>query len=260
MAVTPAAAPPPGLGSDFDHPPSKAQTVYIVMSVCLGLVTLLVAIRIYTRARITKSLWWDDWTSLLAWVFFIALLRVTFGAVENGGGVDMWNVPKSKYTHFITYWNNIMIMARVDITLAKVAILLLYLRIFVPHQTGSRQMWFWIWFMVVFNVVYCLVLILLIQLQCVGHKTPQANGSCLDQHVLLITASAINVITEVAILIVAIVAVWGLRMPIGKKVACVAVLSFGSAGIAFSLARLMWQSLTKNTNPTMYNMTVIMLA
>lgn len=78
-----------------------------------------------------------------------------------------------------------MIMARVDITLAKVAILLLYLRIFVPRQTGSRKMWFWIWFMVVFNVVYCLVLIMLIQLQCVGHKTPQANGSCLDQHVCI---------------------------------------------------------------------------
>ncbi|KAF1969177.1 hypothetical protein BU23DRAFT_244243 [Bimuria novae-zelandiae CBS 107.79] len=153
-----------------------------------------------------------------------------------------------------------MIMARVDITLAKVAILLLYLRVFVPRQTDSRQMWFWIWFMVVFNVVYCLVLILLIQLQCVGHKTPQANGSCLDQHLLLITASVINVITEFAILLVAIVAVWGLHMPLGKKVACVAVLSFGSAGIAFSLARLIWQSLMKNTNPTVYNMTVIMLA
>jgi len=76
-----------------------------------------------------------------------------------------------------------MIMARVDITLAKVAILLLYLRIFVPRQTGSRKMWLWIWFMVVFNVVYCLVLILLIQLQCVGHKIPQANGSCLNQQV-----------------------------------------------------------------------------
>lgn len=34
-------------------------------------------------------------------VFFIALLRVTFGAVENGGGIDIWNVPKSTYSHFI---------------------------------------------------------------------------------------------------------------------------------------------------------------
>lgn len=260
MAATAAAGPPPGLVSNFVDPPSKAPIIYAVMSICLGLVTLLVAIRIYTRVRITKSLWWDDTASVLAWVFFIALLRVTFGAVENGGGVAIWNVPKTKYTHFIKYWNNIMIMARVDITLAKVAILLLYLRIFVPRQTGSRQMWFWIWFMVVFNVVYCLVLILLIQLQCVGHKTPGANGSCLDQHILIITASAINVITEVAILVVAVVAVWGLHMPLGRKVACVSVLSFGSAGIVFSLARLIWQSVTKNTNPTVYNMTVIMLA
>lgn len=260
MAATAAALPPLGVVPNFEDPPSKAQTVYIVMSTCLVLVTLLVAIRVYTRARITKSLWWDDWASVLAWVFFIALLGVTFGAVENGGGVDIWNLRKAKYRRFIKYWNYIMIMARVDITWAKVAILLLYLRIFVPHQTGSRQMWFWIWFMVVFNVVYCLVLIMLIQLQCVGHKTPQANGSCLDQHLLLVTASLINVITEVAILVVAVVAVWGLRMPFGRKVACVSVLSFGSAGIAFSLTRLIWQSLMKNTNPTVYNMTVIMLA
>ena len=88
-----------------------------------------------------------------------------------------------------------MIIARVDITLAKVAILLLYLRIFVPHQTGSRRMWFWIWFMVVFNVVYCLVLILLIPLQCVGHKTPQANGGCLDQHVRLRSLLAQSMLT-----------------------------------------------------------------
>lgn len=55
-----AATPPAGLETDFDHPPSRAKTVYIVMSVCLGLVTLLVAVRIYTRARISKPLWWDD--------------------------------------------------------------------------------------------------------------------------------------------------------------------------------------------------------
>lgn len=60
MAATAAALPPLGVVTNFEDPPSKAQTVYIVMSICLVLVTLLVAIRVYTRARITKSLWWDD--------------------------------------------------------------------------------------------------------------------------------------------------------------------------------------------------------
>lgn len=32
------------------------------------------------------------------------------------------------------------------------------------------------------------------------------------------------------------------------------------SGIGFSLVRLLWQSLTKNKNPTVYNMVVIMLA
>ena len=34
-------------------------------------------------------------------VFYIALLAVTFGAVDNGGGIDIWNVRKTKYMRFI---------------------------------------------------------------------------------------------------------------------------------------------------------------
>jgi hypothetical protein len=227
--LLPAVTPPPGVTSNFEDPPSKAHIIHIVFSVCLGLVTLLVAIRIYTRACISKPLWWDDLASLLAWVFFIALVGVTFGAVENGGGVDAWNVSKETYKVYNKYWRLIMIMARVDITLAKVAILLLFLRLFVPRQTGSRQMWFWIWAMIIFNVIYCIVLILLIQLQCIRRKVPPPNGSCLNQQMLIISASTINVITEIAILGVAVLAVWGLRMPTKRKIAIIALLSFGSA-------------------------------
>ncbi|KAF2265547.1 hypothetical protein CC78DRAFT_579039 [Lojkania enalia] len=256
----PAMPPPAGLTPNFENPPSQAYIVYIVMSLCLALVTLLVAVRIYTRIRIAKPLWWDDLASLLAWIFFLGLIGVTFGAVRCGGGVDIWNVSKPRYAKFNKYWKNIMIVARIDITFAKLAILLLFLRLFVPHTIGSKQMWFWIWFMIFFNIIYCIVLILLIQLQCVRRKDPPPNGNCLDQHLLIVTASLINVITEVAILIVPVFAVWGLRMPLTRKLAIVALLSFGSAGIAFSMARLIWQAVTTNNNPTIYNMTVIMLA
>lgn len=121
-----------------------------------------------------------------------------------------------------------MILARVDITLAKIAILLLFLRVFVPRQTGSKKMWAWIWFMIFFNIVYCIVLVLLVQLQCIRRAVQPPNGSCLNQQVLIISASAINTITEIAILAVAVWAVWGLRMPLKRKIAIVAILSFGS--------------------------------
>lgn len=59
-AFTPAATPPEGVLVNFENPPSNAPIIYIVMTTCLVIVTLLVAVRLYTRAFITKPLWWDD--------------------------------------------------------------------------------------------------------------------------------------------------------------------------------------------------------
>lgn len=121
-----------------------------------------------------------------------------------------------------------MIVSRTDITLAKVAILLLYLRIFVPRLIGSRKMWLWIWGMIIFNVLYCVFFTLLVELQCIGRKINRSGG-CLNMQVLIITAAAINLATEIAILAVAVVAIWGLRLPTTRKIAIIALLTFGLA-------------------------------
>ena len=121
-----------------------------------------------------------------------------------------------------------MAIARLDVTLAKLAILLLFLRLFEPKKTGRKQLRFWLWFMIFFNVLYCAVYMLVVQLQCI-HRKKAENGSCVDEHLLLMTASLINVITEIALLIVPIFIVRGLRIPTAKKIGIVAILSFGTA-------------------------------
>ena len=40
---------------------------------------------------------------------------------------------------------------------------------------------------------------------------------CLDEYAVLISASVINVTTDIIILVVPIVAIWGLHMPSEKK-------------------------------------------
>jgi len=125
-----------------------------------------------------------------------------------------------------------MAISRLDVTLAKLAILLLFLRLFEPRKTGRKQLWFWLWFMVFFNTVFCAIYMLLVQLQCV-HRKISVNGSCLDEHLLLMTASLINVITEIALLIVPVFVVRGLRIPTGKKIGIVGILSFGTASVSF---------------------------
>ena len=56
----PAMAPPPGQQSDFIHPKTLSPSLIAVNSVFLPMMVFSVAIRIYVRARITHSFWWDD--------------------------------------------------------------------------------------------------------------------------------------------------------------------------------------------------------
>jgi len=126
-----------------------------------------------------------------------------------------------------------MILARLDVTIAKVAILLLFLRLFEPHKTGRKRLRFWLWFMIFFNSLSGAIYVLLIQLQCVGRREAP-NGSCVNERLLLLTASLINVITEIALLVVPIVVIRGLHIPMLKKIGIVGVLSFGTASVLIS--------------------------
>lgn len=58
--------PPPGLEANFVNPPSQMTGNIILHSVCLSLVTLTVAVRLYTRKHINRGLSVDDCKSLAA--------------------------------------------------------------------------------------------------------------------------------------------------------------------------------------------------
>lgn len=60
QAITPAAAPPPGLVSNFVDPPSTAATVVILSSIFLPVSILSVCLRMYTRARLIRLVGSDD--------------------------------------------------------------------------------------------------------------------------------------------------------------------------------------------------------
>lgn len=58
--VGPAANPPPGVTSNFTNGPSRHKYNIVCQTICLTTVTTLVAIRVYTKSRVLKSLGWDD--------------------------------------------------------------------------------------------------------------------------------------------------------------------------------------------------------
>ena len=59
-ASLPVGNPPPGVISNFDHPPSRAVVEYVGIGVCLGVTLVFVLLRIYVKVARTRAWGWDD--------------------------------------------------------------------------------------------------------------------------------------------------------------------------------------------------------
>jgi hypothetical protein len=68
LAQLPAMPPPPGEVTNFDNPPSIAIRAIVPISIFLGLMIVVVAMRMYSRLWIIKRAGPDDWTALFAGV------------------------------------------------------------------------------------------------------------------------------------------------------------------------------------------------
>lgn len=110
----------------------------------------------------------------------------------------------------------------------KVSIVLFYQRLFVPYGTRWTLIWWSIWFAFWWNLLYAIALVLAVAFECVGKGALVAAGKqCVDEYAVLICASVINVTTDLMILVIPIVAIWGLHMPAEKKWRILAVFAVG---------------------------------
>jgi hypothetical protein len=56
----PLSPPTPPQVSNFVNPATLAPTIIAISTICLAVMIPFVIIRIYSKARIVKALWWDD--------------------------------------------------------------------------------------------------------------------------------------------------------------------------------------------------------
>ena len=100
----------------------------------------------------------------------------------------------------------------------------MFLNIFYPAGARKNKNFYAIWFVIWFNLLYCIALVLLVLLQCVGKKS---QSNCVNEYFVLITASIINVISDIAMLVIPLIAVWDLHAPTKKKFRLLAVFAVG---------------------------------
>ena len=109
----------------------------------------------------------------------------------------------------------------------KVAVLLQYLRIFVP----LRNRVFWLtWSLIAVNIIINTALAVSFGFQCLPRRkiwTPTLDGQCINLGAAFIISAVANTITDIAVFLLPLYSIWDLQLPWERKVGVSAVFAVG---------------------------------
>lgn len=98
----PAMKPPPGVVPEFDDPPNRNTMALAVISVCLGVTTIVVALRFYSRCAVLRRVQLQDYLLLVSFAAYIAIIGLIYRLANSPGlFVHMWDLRSRDTVEFL---------------------------------------------------------------------------------------------------------------------------------------------------------------
>ncbi|KAK0386812.1 hypothetical protein NLU13_6648 [Sarocladium strictum] len=215
---------------------SRSTEVKVAVTACLALTLIIVILRCIARWTVSNRLWWDDWTTIIATVFFVGLCSVQLAGARLGFGKHYWNVkPENAPTIFQLFYAAQIQYIIVQVV-AKVSILVLFGRIF-PATWLQRAVIVCSVFLIAHGSVYMLLIIL----QCLPVHAVwdrSITAKCLNLTAITVSGAILSIIEDVVIFALPIKEVLMLRLTMQKRIALVLMFSVGSFACVTSIVRL----------------------
>ncbi|OCL09637.1 hypothetical protein AOQ84DRAFT_353935 [Glonium stellatum] len=213
-------------------------TAYAVATVMFILGTASIFLRLYCRGFVLNKFGWDDVMAVFLLVVNTLQQAILYSFLHYGCGkhitlLSAYQVQKiiewlfvEEIFYMFTHW------------VIKQAFLLFYLRLS-PKKTLKRL----VWATMGLNTAFTLTNWLLAFLQCrpfaaILQAKDYPDAKCIDELIILIVPSILNIVTDIIILILPISTVWSLQMSRRRKIGVVAVISFGASAVLISSLRL----------------------
>ncbi|KAI4249064.1 MAG: hypothetical protein LQ352_005733 [Teloschistes flavicans] len=214
--------------------------------------------QLFTKYFLMNGLKWEDYTVILAWVNFKVfsslekrdtdnvpqLLLIPFTVlgmvtvISYGASSHQWNITLDQVIHFASLANVIEILYHLTIMTTKIAVLLQYLRIFVPTRNRTFYL---TWSLIGVNIIINISLALAFGVQCVPRRkiwTPKLEGRCIDLGAAFIISAVTNTITDISAFLLPLSSIWELQLPRDRKIGVSAVFAVGLFACIASIMRL----------------------
>ncbi|KAH7060754.1 hypothetical protein B0J12DRAFT_342980 [Macrophomina phaseolina] len=239
LSQVPAMQPPEGVQSNLIDPPSYHHRLLVLNIVFTSCMVALVAVRLVVKGLISKVLWWDDLACVVAAMGSITHAVVMMIQTRIGYGRHMWDIPvtwllKKSNLGLLNADNPVYLTT---IYMAKVSMLLLYLRIF-PRNTNMGR---WIIYMLVFLTAFWLSMLgpaIAAQYKCVSLSAPSTDFCTAISNSLIILNAAVTVATDFYVLLLPIPPFFKLLFKTRQKLLICIIFLTGLVACAASTTRL----------------------
>uniref|UniRef100_L2FME2 CFEM domain-containing protein n=1 Tax=Colletotrichum fructicola (strain Nara gc5) TaxID=1213859 RepID=L2FME2_COLFN len=197
------------------------------------------AVRMIARGLHLTTWGVEDTTIVLAFIFFLPFVPITFVMLNYGLGQDIFKLHPYQITMFLKLLFVLQLFYILDLAVIKASIICLYLRVF-----SIRSFRTVLWCTQGFNFLlgFSYVLLSLVQCQPLNHYwngwDGRHPGKCADLNLIGLTHVGLNIGLDVWMLILPASQVYKLNLPLKKKLGVMAMFGVGVFLTIVSIIRI----------------------
>ncbi|KAG4422199.1 hypothetical protein IFR04_004705 [Cadophora malorum] len=232
--------------------PSRQAEVRRAAIILAAFTYPIIILRFVSRVIIARKVWWDDWSILACVVFMIPMTVLPiYPASGLGLGKHFYNVPPANIITLLKIFYAVQLFYVIIQTLAKMSILLLYLRIF-PSQRFRLVCKIFMVFMVCHGTAFFFV----VAFQCVPVRSiwdREIVGQCVNSQALIYAGAGFSIFEDFAIMLLPIFELKGLNLSRRKRIALGFMFALGSFACVTSIVRIKYVTSYGNTIDETWN-------
>ncbi|KAK5634528.1 hypothetical protein RRF57_010242 [Xylaria bambusicola] len=226
----PALPPPAGAIPNFTNPPNENGLAIAVITVTVTICTVSGLIRAYSRIYCVKKVRIEDYLGLLSYAFYLGatgiLARISS---EPALFVHQYNLHLLDLERFIYLYVLSTILYCFTLMFVKAAMLLEWIRIFVPGY-AHNTFWWICCIMIIANSALYIATIVTINFICIPRERIWRRwipGTCINITAFNIFISGFNLIFDILILLLPHRLIWKLALTPKQKIGVSFVFSVG---------------------------------
>ncbi|KAM3075771.1 hypothetical protein ACMFMG_007897 [Clarireedia jacksonii] len=253
-ATFPAAPPPEGVKSNFDHPANHDASLIALNTIFLALTIIVVTMRLYAKGAVMHTLGWDDYTCALAAATSVVHSGVMLSSLQYGFGRHLWDIRAFTLLD-VSVVRTIAAPSVVYpfvIYLVKVSILLLYLRTFGVNRLVRQLVYIGLLFLTLFYISYIGVSIAVL-IYCVSPVSNVTYDVCKNEYAVLVFQGVFNVCSDFYVFLIPTQCIIRLHVSKGQKIGLLVIFLAGLVTCLVSIARLINLAITFDGPDALWN-------